>query len=392
VNWRARELQPERDRDGVRQGRLADAGNVLDQEVAAGEEAGDAVLDLGPLADDDRANLVDEFGQLGGKRSAHRPDITRKTSRSKTDDHGVLHTSRLPRPRHGPGHPECPARLDAIDDHLIASGLQAALDCREAPMVESTDLGYAHSSGYVAELRDVLERVVADGQLRALDPDTVASPGTLNAVLRAAGAAVAATDAVIDGEVANAFCAVRPPGHHATRDQAMGFCFFNNVAVAARHALDVRGLERVAIIDFDVHHGNGTEDICAGDERVLMASIFQHPALSVQRRRAARRQHDQRAGAAVHARPAVRAPDRGELDEPARQLRAADDLRLGRLRRAPRRRARPARPGRGPTTPGSPRRSRRSPTSTPAAASSRVLEGGYNLGALARSVAPLCAS
>jgi acetoin utilization deacetylase AcuC-like enzyme len=94
---------------------------------------------------------------------------------------------------------------------------------------------------------------------------------------RAAGAAVAATDAVIDGEVENAFCAVRPPGHHATRDQAMGFCFFNNVAIAARHALDVRGLERVAIIDFDVHHGNGTEDIVAGDERILMVSFFQHP-------------------------------------------------------------------------------------------------------------------
>jgi len=96
-------------------------------------------------------------------------------------------------------------------------------------------------------------------------------------VLRGAGAALAATDAVIDGQVANAFCAVRPPGHHATRGQAMGFCFFNNVAVAARHALDTRGLDRVAIIDFDVHHGNGTEDIIAGDERVLMASIFQHP-------------------------------------------------------------------------------------------------------------------
>ena len=177
----------------------------------------------------------------------------------------------------GAGHPECPARLDAIDDLLIASGLQNALDCREAPMVSSTDLGHAHSSGYVVELRDVLERVAADGRLRALDPDTVASPGTLNAVLRAAGAAVAATDAVIDGDVTNAFCAVRPPGHHATRGQAMGFCFFNNVAVAARHALDVRGLERVAIVDFDVHHGNGTEDIIANDERVLMVSIFQHP-------------------------------------------------------------------------------------------------------------------
>ena len=105
----------------------------------------------------------------------------------------------------------------------------------------------------------------------------MASPGTWRAALRAAGAAVAATDAVIDGSLANAFCAVRPPGHHATRDAAMGFCFFNNVAVAALHALEVRGLERVAIVDFDVHHGNGTEDIVAGDERLLMASIFQHP-------------------------------------------------------------------------------------------------------------------
>ncbi len=177
----------------------------------------------------------------------------------------------------GAGHPECAARLDAIHDLLIASGLQGALDCREAPMVEMADLAQAHSSGYVTELLDVLERVAADGQPCAIDPDTVAAPGTWKAALRAAGAAVAATDAVLDGEVANAFCSVRPPGHHATRAQAMGFCFFNNVAVAARHALDSRGLERVAIIDFDVHHGNGTEDIVAGDERILMASIFQHP-------------------------------------------------------------------------------------------------------------------
>jgi acetoin utilization deacetylase AcuC-like enzyme len=177
----------------------------------------------------------------------------------------------------GAGHPECPGRLDAIEDHLIATGLESALECREAPAVAMADLGHAHSSGFVAELRDLLEGVAAAGRPRAIDPDTIASPGTWNAVLRAAGAAVAATDAVLDGEVANAFCAVRPPGHHATRAQAMGFCFFNNVAVAARHALDVRGLERVAIIDFDVHHGNGTEDIVAGDERILMASIFQHP-------------------------------------------------------------------------------------------------------------------
>jgi acetoin utilization deacetylase AcuC-like enzyme len=177
----------------------------------------------------------------------------------------------------GAGHPESPARLDAIEDHLIATGLDAALERREAPVVAMADLGHAHSSGFVAELRDVLERVAASGKARAIDADTVAAPGTWAAAVRAAGAAVAATDAVIDGAVANAFCAVRPPGHHATRDRAMGFCFFNNVAVAARHALDVRGLERVAIVDFDVHHGNGTEDIVAGDERILMVSIFQHP-------------------------------------------------------------------------------------------------------------------
>ena len=174
----------------------------------------------------------------------------------------------------GRGHPECPQRLDAIDDYLLATGLDVALDRHEAPLVDLRDVGYAHHSGYVAELRDALQDMAA-GELLALDPDTAASPGTWAAVRRAAGAAVAATDAVIDGRASNAFCSVRPPGHHATRSQAMGFCFFNNVAIAARHALDVRGLERVAIIDFDVHHGNGTEDIIANDERVLMASIFQ---------------------------------------------------------------------------------------------------------------------
>ncbi|MEP6873086.1 MAG: histone deacetylase family protein [Burkholderiales bacterium] len=175
----------------------------------------------------------------------------------------------------GRGHPECPQRLAAIDDYLLASGLDIALERHEAPLVDLDDVSRAHARGYVNELRDVLERVAADGRMRALDPDTVACAGTWAAVQRAAGAAVAATDAVIDGRAENAFCAVRPPGHHATRDAAMGFCFFNNVAIAARHALDVRGLERVAIIDFDVHHGNGTEDIIANDERVLMASIFQ---------------------------------------------------------------------------------------------------------------------
>jgi acetoin utilization deacetylase AcuC-like enzyme len=177
----------------------------------------------------------------------------------------------------GAGHPECPQRLDAIDDHLIATGLDIALARREAPLAQLADIEHAHTAGYTTELCDLLGELQASGGSRALDPDTAACPHTLRAALRAAGAAVAATDAVLDGEVENAFCSVRPPGHHATRGAAMGFCFFNNVAIAARHALDVRGLERVAIIDFDVHHGNGTEDIIAGDERVLMASFFQHP-------------------------------------------------------------------------------------------------------------------
>jgi acetoin utilization deacetylase AcuC-like enzyme len=175
----------------------------------------------------------------------------------------------------GHGHPECPQRLDAIDDYLLATGLDIALERFEAPLVDLTDVANAHTSGYVAELRDALEHLCDDDSRHAFDPDTCANAGTWAAVQRAAGAAVAATDAVLDGRASNAFCSVRPPGHHATRSETMGFCFFNNVAIAARHALDVRGLERVAIVDFDVHHGNGTEDIIAGDERVLMVSIFQ---------------------------------------------------------------------------------------------------------------------
>jgi acetoin utilization deacetylase AcuC-like enzyme len=177
----------------------------------------------------------------------------------------------------GTGHPECPQRLDAIEDHLLATGLDIALTRHDAPLADLKDVELAHTHHYVAELRDLLQQLEASGESKALDPDTAANPGTWKAALRAAGAAVAATDAVIDGRAENAFCAVRPPGHHAMRDEAMGFCFFNNVAVAARHALDVRGLRRVAVVDFDVHHGNGTEDILAGDERVLMVSFFQHP-------------------------------------------------------------------------------------------------------------------
>ena len=286
----------------------------------------------------------------------------------------------------GAGHPECPARLDAIEDHLIASGLGVALERREAPPVDAGELARAHSSGFVAELRDVLEQVAEAGQRRAIDADTVAAPGTWAAVLRAAGAAVAATDAVLDGAVSNAFCAVRPPGHHATRDQAMGFCFFNNVAVAARHALDVRGLERVAIIDFDVHHGNGTEDIIAGDERILMASIFQHPLYPYTRRGADGHQHGQRAGAAVYARPGGARADRGELDRAARRFApqmifvsagfdAHRDDELGQL---------------GLVEADYTWITERIKAIADKHAEGRIvscLEGGYNLGALARSVA-----
>ncbi len=177
----------------------------------------------------------------------------------------------------GHGHPECPERLDAIHDHLISSGVDIAVDQRDAPLANVSDIELAHTHSYVAELRDALEQAASSGERRAFDPDTSCNAGTWRAALRAAGAAVAATDAVLDGEVENAFCAIRPPGHHATRGETMGFCFFNNIAIAARHALDVRGLDRVAVIDFDVHHGNGTEDIVAGDDRILMCSFFQHP-------------------------------------------------------------------------------------------------------------------
>ena len=177
----------------------------------------------------------------------------------------------------GRGHPECPERLDAIHDHLMATGLMIALDLREAPPATEEQVTRAHTTSHWAEMCEAIEPLQGTDGHRQFDPDTAAGSGTWSAMLSGAGAAVAATDAVIDGSAKTAFCAVRPPGHHATRSTAMGFCFFNNVAIAARHALDVHGLERVAIIDFDVHHGNGTEDIIAGDERVLMVSFFQHP-------------------------------------------------------------------------------------------------------------------
>ncbi|MFZ3128426.1 MAG: histone deacetylase family protein [Rhodoferax sp.] len=182
----------------------------------------------------------------------------------------------------GPGHPECPERLDAIDDRLLISGVGDALDHREAPQAPIADIELAHGRMHVASLRGLTdslrEDIAAGGPPHAqIDPDTSINVHTWDAALRSAGAAIAATDAVMAGELANAFCAIRPPGHHACHDKAMGFCFFNNVAIAARYALERHGLKRVAIVDFDVHHGNGTEDIVAGDQRILMVSFYQHP-------------------------------------------------------------------------------------------------------------------
>ncbi|HSG77178.1 MAG TPA: histone deacetylase family protein [Burkholderiales bacterium] len=173
----------------------------------------------------------------------------------------------------GAWHPERPERLTAIEDQLIASGLGQFLQRHEAPLATDEQLARVHPMEYVRAIR---EAAPTEGTVH-LDPDTAMNPHSLQAALRAAGAVVLATDLVLRGEVDGAFCGVRPPGHHACRARPMGFCIFNNVAVAARHALEAHGLERVAIIDFDVHHGNGTEDIFQNDARVLMASTFQHP-------------------------------------------------------------------------------------------------------------------
>jgi acetoin utilization deacetylase AcuC-like enzyme len=173
----------------------------------------------------------------------------------------------------GAYHPECPARLAAIDDQLIASGVVAYLEHHEAPLATVAQLARVHPEAYIEAIRAARP---ARGIVH-LDPDTAMNPSTWDAALRAAGAAVLATDLVAGGKAESAFCSVRPPGHHATRTRAMGFCIFNNVAVGAMHALEAHGVERVAIIDFDVHHGNGTEDIFSDDRRVLMASTFQHP-------------------------------------------------------------------------------------------------------------------
>ncbi|MDD5058988.1 MAG: histone deacetylase family protein [Sideroxydans sp.] len=170
-------------------------------------------------------------------------------------------------------HPECPARIHAIEDQLIASGLFGYLQHHEAPEATREQLLRVHDAAY---LDSIAAAAPQQGSVE-LDGDTTMNPFTYPAALRAAGAAVMAVDMVMAQQVENAFCNIRPPGHHAERARAMGFCIFNNVAVGAAHALAAHGLSRVAIADFDVHHGNGTEEIFRDEPRVMLCSTFQHP-------------------------------------------------------------------------------------------------------------------
>jgi acetoin utilization deacetylase AcuC-like enzyme len=173
----------------------------------------------------------------------------------------------------GAGHPECPERLVAIRDQLMASQLFDSLREVEAPEASYEELARVHPTSYI----DYIESCAPDSGTFRLDPDTAMSPGTLRAARLAAGAVVHAVDLVCTEQVPNAFCAVRPPGHHAERARSMGFCFFNNIAVGVAHAMAKYKLQRIAIADFDVHHGNGTEQIFQDEPRVLMVSTFQRP-------------------------------------------------------------------------------------------------------------------
>jgi acetoin utilization deacetylase AcuC-like enzyme len=173
----------------------------------------------------------------------------------------------------GAHHPESPARIHAIEDRLIASGLLSYLQRHDAPAATREQLLRVHDEAYI----DSIESIAPQQGIVHLDGDTAMNPFSYQAALRAAGAVVMGVDLVMAGKAENAFCNVRPPGHHAERARAMGFCIFNTIAVGAAHAISGHGLHRVAVADFDVHHGNGTEAIFHGDPRVMLCSTFQHP-------------------------------------------------------------------------------------------------------------------
>lgn len=168
-----------------------------------------------------------------------------------------------------PGHPEQVARLDAVLGALEGLNLLRV----KAPLAADDDILRCHPKAHL----DAIRAAVPATGWRALDADTHMSPGTLQAAFRGVGGVLRAVDIVLGGEATNAFAAVRPPGHHAERETAMGFCFFGNVAIGAKHALDHHGLKRVAIVDFDVHHGNGTQDLVEDDPRILFCSTHQSP-------------------------------------------------------------------------------------------------------------------
>ena len=172
-----------------------------------------------------------------------------------------------------PGHPERPARLAAVLNHLEATGIRAELSICGAPLAERRDLARIHSERYL----DALDQAVPDRGLVYVTPDTALGPRSLDAARAVAGAAVEGVRLVLEGEERRVFCAVRPPGHHAEESTAMGFCFLNGNAVAAMVALTDEAIDRVAILDFDVHHGNGTVAAFMDNPAVLVCSSFQHP-------------------------------------------------------------------------------------------------------------------
>jgi acetoin utilization deacetylase AcuC-like enzyme len=174
----------------------------------------------------------------------------------------------------GPGHPERADRMRAVTK-VLEHEMFGALERREAPMADEAKLLLGHPIAYVEALKEA--RPLAGGHSVRIDSDTVMSPGSWEATVRATGAGIAAVDAVMTGAAHNAFCAVRPPGHHAEARRAMGFCLFNSIAIAAKHARAAHGAERVAVIDFDVHHGNGTPDIFWGDKDLFYGSTHQMP-------------------------------------------------------------------------------------------------------------------
>lgn len=173
----------------------------------------------------------------------------------------------------GEAHPERPQRVKTIQEAFKHFPFKAPVEAYEAPLADREQLISVHDQSYV----DWIISIAPKEDMIGIDADTYMNPYTLNAALRAAGSVPFAVDLVMKGKAQAAFCNVRPPGHHAEREKAMGFCFFNNVAVGAMHALTRHHLERVAIIDFDVHHGNGTQDIFQNDKRVMYCSSFEHP-------------------------------------------------------------------------------------------------------------------